>query len=655
MAHPIVHEALQPDPQPLPLRAVEELAVQHLHARSQRAGAAPQPGDRHAVPDQRAVVAEREGGVGRGLHHGDAARHLLAQRPPCGTQHEALLVALGGRVGKEAETVDAADGVALDDDLAAAGDRRQQFLGLARLQPAHQMRGAAIDEAAGQPFVQRVRQQFLDLARPALPVRAVQHPVAAGGDIGPHPHAGEPLHQRVDVAVRAGQRADLRGKPVGRQTLVARDVAEHPGAELGVRVVRQLAEVGDLAGLPQPPHHPPPVREAADVRIVRQGGQRFHIGRVVALDQARAGRRRHQRGEQRVHVREVEIAVAPAELVERLEAVRLHRGRHLIAERVALRGGAERPVAHAAAGAAGDLRHLGRGEAARAVAVELPHRGERHVVHVHVEAHADRVGGDQEIDLLGLIQRHLGVAGARREPAHHHRAAAAPAADQLGDGVDLGGGERDHGGARRQAHQLGGADVAELRQPGPRLDAGLRHQAMQQRPDRLGAEEHGLDHAAGVQQPVGEDVAAVGVGAELDLVHRQELGVAVERHGLDGAGEPARLGRDDLLLAGDQGDVAGALLRHHPVVVLAGEQAEGEADDAGGVRQQALDGEMGLAGVRRAEDGFDAGGETGVETGHGEMVGCCGAECKRRGGQIGWGGDRVRTEWAGVCAASTGV
>ena len=54
VAHPIVHEALQPDAQPLALRAVEELAVQHLHARSQRAGAAPQPGDRHAVPDQRA-------------------------------------------------------------------------------------------------------------------------------------------------------------------------------------------------------------------------------------------------------------------------------------------------------------------------------------------------------------------------------------------------------------------------------------------------------------------------------------------------------------------------------------------------------------------------------------------------------------------------
>ena len=33
--------------------------------------------------------------------------------------------------------------------------------------------------------------------------------------------------------------------------------------------------------------------------------------------------------------------------------------------------------------------------------------------------------------------------------------------------------------------------------------------------------------------------------------------------------------------------------------------------------QHPLDGEVGLAGVRRAEDGFDVGSETGSQTGHG--------------------------------------
>ena len=101
-------------------------------------------------------------------------------------------------------------------------------------------------------------------------------------------------------------------------------------------------------------------------------------------------------------------------------------------------GDAERAVVHVAAGAAGDLAELGRRQLAMHVAVELARAGEGDVVDVEVEAHADGVGGDQEVDVARLIERHLGVARARAERAQHHRGAAALAADQLGDGVDLG-------------------------------------------------------------------------------------------------------------------------------------------------------------------------------------------------------------------------
>ncbi len=101
---------------------------------------------------------------------------------------------------------------------------------------------------------------------------------------------------------------------------------------------------------------------------------------------------------------------------------------------------------------------------------------------------------------------------------------------------------------------------------------------------------------------------------------------AVERHRLDRAGKPARVRRDDLLLAGDQRDVAGALAGHHAVVVLARQQAQRKADDAGGVRQQALDRQMRLAGVGRTEHGL----HPGSKSRHASMVGCCGAECKRQ-------------------------
>jgi hypothetical protein len=73
---------------------------------------------------------------------------------------------------------------------------------------------------------------------------------------------------------------------------------------------------------------------------------------------------------------------------------------------------------------------------------------------------------------------------------------------------------------------------------------------------------------------------------------------------------------DDLFLPGEQRDVADTLLRHRAVVVLTREQAQREADDAGGMRQQPFDGEVRLAGVGRAEDGFDARGESGHCRGH---------------------------------------
>ena len=70
------------------------------------------------------------------------------------------------------------------------------------------------------------------------------------------------------------------------------------------------------------------------------------------------------------------------------------------------------------------------------------------MIDVEVEPHADRVGGDEIIDVAGLVERDLRVARARRERAEHHRRAAALAADQFGDGVDLLGRERDDGRAR---------------------------------------------------------------------------------------------------------------------------------------------------------------------------------------------------------------
>ena len=105
-----------------------------------------------------------------------------------------------------------------------------------------------------------------------------------------------------------------------------------------------------------------------------------------------------------------------------------------------------------------------------------------------------------------------------------------------------------------------------------------------------------------MEQAVREDVAALAVGGVLDLVHGQEVHAAVEGHGLHGADEVARRGGQNPLLSRDQGHRRRAAQGHEAVVVLAGQEAQGEADHARGVGEQALDGVVGLARVRGPEE-----------------------------------------------------
>ena len=229
------------------------------------------------------------------------------------------------------------------------------------------------------------------------------------------------------------------------------------------------------------------------------------------------------------------------------------------------------------------------------------------MIDVEIEPHADRVGGDQIVDVAGLIERDLRVSGARRERAQHHRRAAALAADQLGDGIDLLGRERHDGGAARQPRDLLLAREGELRQPRPRQHMRARQQPLDHRPHGLRAEHQRLLAPAAIEHAVGEDMAALEIGAELHLVDRQEGDVEIARHRLDGRDPVARVRRLDLLLAGDQRDRLGADPLHHLVVDLARQQPQRQPDDARRVAEHALDGEMGLAGIGRPEHRGDAG------------------------------------------------
>ncbi len=318
-------------------------------------------------------------------------------------------------------------------------------------------------------------------------------------------------------------------------------------------------------------------------------------------------RRRGERRLQRADRGEVEFAVAPLHELDRLEAVRFERLDELGLEWRAAAGGAERAVARRAAGAAGDLREFRRAELAELVAVEFAVGGEGDVIDVEIEAHADGVGRHQIVDLAGLIERDLGVARARRQRAEHHRGAAALAADQFRDRVDLLGREGDDGGAARQAREFLVAGEGQLRQPRPAYHADAGKQPLDDLAHSGGAEHQRLFAPAPVERTVGEDMTALEIGGQLDLVDGEERDVEVPRHRLDRRHPETRVRRLDLLLAGDQRHRVGADPLNGAVIDLARQEAERQADQPGGMRQHPLDGEMRLAGIGRPKHGGDAG------------------------------------------------
>ena len=107
---------------------------------------------------------------------------------------------------------------------------------------------------------------------------------------------------------------------------------------------------------------------------------------------------------------------------------------------------------------------------------------------------------------------------------------------------------------------------------------------------------------AQVQHAVGEDMAALQVAGELDLVDGEECRVGLVGHRLDRTDAVARLRRDDALLAGDERNLVGADPRHDAAVDLGRQQPERQADEPGLMAEHPLDGEVGLSGVGRSKD-----------------------------------------------------
>ena len=403
------------------------------------------------------------------------------------------------------------------------------------------------------------------------------------------------------------QAVDLGGQPVGGKLPVAlHQMAVDLTEKAGMAVAHHLAEIRDAADLPQQAHVVLGFGQSGQLLIPGQGGQGQFVvglagpGQPFGLGSFEQGFTERRQGGK------IKIGIAPVDHLQGVEGVVFNAPDQIVVQRPDLGGGAEGAVVHVTPGPAGDLGQFRRGQLPEEAAVEFSQAREGDMVDIHVEAHADGVGGHQVIDLAGLVQGDLGVAGAGAEGAEDDGGAAPLAADQFGNGVNVSGREDGDGAARRQAGNLLLAGVGERRKTGPgnKLDTG--DQRLQQGLDGVGSHQHGFVEAAGMQQAVGKNMAAVRIGAHLHLVDAEEGHLAVDRHGFGGAQEILGPGRHDLFLAGDQRHLVGALNLDGAVVIFPGQQAQGKPDDAGVEPQHALHGHVGLAGIGGAEDGDDA-------------------------------------------------
>ena len=116
-----------------------------------------------------------------------------------------------------------------------------------------------------------------------------------------------------------------------------------------------------------------------------------------------------QQGRDRI---EAQTRAAPIQPRKRIEPVRLYRLYNLWIKRPLLGGSAESTIAHMPTRAPRNLRDLGSVEPAQSTAVEFADSGEGNMVEIHVQPHADRVRGDEIIDLARLEHADLRVARA---------------------------------------------------------------------------------------------------------------------------------------------------------------------------------------------------------------------------------------------------
>ena len=222
------------------------------------------------------------------------------------------------------------------------------------------------------------------------------------------------------------------------------------------------------------------------------------------------------------------------------------------------------------------------------------------MVHIQIEPHANGIGGHKVIHIAVLIHFNLRIARPWAQSPHDHGRPALLAPQKFSNSIDIIDAERDNGRAFRHAADFLLPAVAQLRKPLPMHKIRSRNQSRNGLSHGLCTHKERFMQAARAQQTIREHMAALRIGAELDLIYREKVTPHALGHGLNGTDPIFRARRHNALLAGHQSHNGRPPQRYDFVINLACQQSQGQSHDSRAMRQHPFNGIMGFARVGRA-------------------------------------------------------
>ena len=376
----------------------EVLVREEREIRLQRILACGEPANLLVLPDDLSFARQGEGGVRRGGKTVRTCSELMNEHFGGCVARGLSMNASGCLVWCEAEPFELADIMLLDNDPAVLLDLREQAVLVAHA--LHEHARPLVDEALGQLFMERIREPVFDIPGLRLPMIRVFQPFAAVRDKRPGPDMSYAVRERVDIAVGPVGLLHLACEPIlGDQPFLAHDKLVERRHDFGVGVGRNFPVVRNLADLPKPFDPGRPGREGCDTSIGARQLKRFKIVGGSCPDEARMIGDLAQAVLEAVEAVKIKLCAAPLENFDGLEIMVLELIDEALVEGFDIGCNAECPVVEMAPGAARDLGKFGGRQIAVNAAVELAGAGERDVVHIEIEAHADRVGRNKEIHL----------------------------------------------------------------------------------------------------------------------------------------------------------------------------------------------------------------------------------------------------------------